>query len=51
MNDMILLLVHVRYGLLVLSCTISISEPPLLRYLVLGGVQIPIDLVSSATGL
>ena len=30
------------------SCTISISEPHILRYLVLGGVEIPISLVSSA---
>ena len=47
--DAISSLVLVRYDLLPFRCTISISEPPLLRYLVLGGVQIPIYLVISAT--
>ena len=36
MYDTISRLFHVRYDLTSLSCTISISEPPLLRYLVLG---------------
>ena len=36
MYDTILRLVYVRYDLVALSCMISISEPPLLRYLVLG---------------
>ena len=41
MYDTISRLFHVRYDLSSLSCTISISEPPLLRYSVLGEYRSP----------